>query len=375
MKIALVIPTLGPGGAERVMSVLANAWAGTGHRVTLITTASTASDFYPLDSRIKRIGLDLPAPSRNKISGLRFVGRAVSGLRAHLRLEKPDVVISFLDSMNVLTLIAAMRLGTPVIVAERSDPRMNALGLVWRTARRITYPGAKAVVVQTKSVYGWAHRFLSAGLIHQIHNPVRVQGRSRNGEQAYTSARSIVTVARLGPEKGIDILLRAFALCAVKHPDWSLVIVGEGPDRKLLEDLTERLEIRNRVQFKGLIQNPEEMLAHSDLFVLASRREGFPNTLLEALAAGLPAISTSCNSGPAEIIRHEIDGLLVPPENVDALAAAMDRLMSSEAERQGMAARAIEVYERFNSESILARWTGLARQVATAANPEGRSSS
>src|SRR5437867_3325325 len=122
------------------MALMANAWAASSHHVALLTTASAATDFYPLDPRVTRVGLGISAPSRNKLSVLRYVIQVVRKLRAELRRQSPDVVVSFLETMNVLVLLAGTRLGVPIVVGERTDPRMHNLGIIWRVLRRITYP-------------------------------------------------------------------------------------------------------------------------------------------------------------------------------------------------------------------------------------------
>ncbi|HEY6972058.1 MAG TPA: glycosyltransferase, partial [Candidatus Angelobacter sp.] len=157
--------------------------------------------------------------------------------------------------------------------------------------------------------------------------------------------------------------LPAFARIAGRHPDWSLTIIGQGPLRSKLEEQSKSLNLADRVRFAGEVTDPFSLLCAADLFVFSSRFEGFGMALAEAMACGLPAVSFDCPSGPAEIIRHEVDGILVPSENVNALAAALDRLMSDPEERKRLAARAPEAETRFNPEKILAQWQELLNQL------------
>jgi len=201
--------------------------------------------------------------------------------------------------------------------------------------------------------------------IHIIPNPVYVipdaQERRRKSE---TAEHTIVAMGRLVHQKGFDLLLEAFKQCSSRFPHWSLAILGEGHERSALESLVTRLELHWRVRFAGLVENPPAVLRGADLFVMSSRFEGFPLALIEAMACGLPVISTDCPTGPSEIIRNHVDGILVPTGDAMKLADAMERLMAHPEERNGLAARAIGVYERFGIEAIMKLWDKLLADIS-----------
>jgi glycosyltransferase involved in cell wall biosynthesis len=171
-------------------------------------------------------------------------------------------------------------------------------------------------------------------------------------------------MGRLVKQKGFDFLLQAFARCKDIHPEWSLVILGEGEERNDLESMREALGLEGRVEFRGRVKEPATILRQADLFVMSSRFEGFPLALIEAMACGLPVISTDCPTGPSEIIRNEIDGLLITPNNVEVLANAMDRLMANQSERNILGARAVGVVERFGVEQVMNMWDHLIDEVS-----------
>jgi glycosyltransferase involved in cell wall biosynthesis len=170
------------------------------------------------------------------------------------------------------------------------------------------------------------------------------------------SKPKIVSLGRLFPVKGHDILIKAFAQLAARHPQWSLVIWGEGPERPVLEALIHSFGLSGRASIPGSTKQVAACLRQGDLFVLPSRTEGFPNALTEAMACGLPVIATNCGGAIEDIVRNDENGILVPPDDVDALATAMDRIMSNPQERARLAARAPEVAERFSLERVLELW-------------------
>ena len=167
-----------------------------------------------------------------------------------------------------------------------------------------------------------------------------------------------MAMGRLVQQKGFDRLIAAFSMVAANHPDWSLTIWGEGGDRQTLEALRDRLDLQGRVALPGWTPDPFAEMREAGLFVLSSRYEGFPNVLCEAMACGVPVLSFDC-PGPRHVVRDGIDGILVPPDDVNKLAEAMDRLMADQAERERLAANGFEVTKRFGKDKIMERWERL----------------
>lgn len=346
------------------MALLANYLATRGHSVHLITMDAQRADFYPLDTRIERKTLDLQDASATLWRALWNNLHRIKELRKAICRSRPELVISFMDTTNVLTLLATRGLRAKVIVAERTNPMQYELPRQWVKLRRWLYPRADAVVTLTERVANWVREFVPHHRVHVIPNAIPpVQAVENNDEIPLPCGHIVAAMGRLIPSKGYDMLLPAFARCAAKHPDWNLLILGEGPERANLTALARELGVSERVLMPGTIQNPMPVLRRADFFVMSSRFEGMPMAVLEALACGLPVVSFDCPTGPRELIRDGIDGYLVPSENIEALTAAMDRLMSDPAERQRLAAHTPEVWQRFGADVIMAKWDSLISQV------------
>ncbi len=362
-RLTLVIHSLAQGGAERDMAHLARCWADRGDDVCLVTLDSVQQDSFPLGENIDRVGLGLVGESRNFLHALRNNRQRIRALHDVLKSRSPSTIVSFVDQMNVLTIKAARGLDDPVIVSERIDPRHHRLGRVWKWLRRSTYPHCTSQVVLTRPVREWCRQLAPHRPVHVVPNPAR---RPEIGQAASTprpdlghtapDARTLIAIGRLHPQKGFDRLIPVFARLSTLHPDWHLVILGEGEQRAELEALVTTFALDDRVHLPGWIPDVADELSRADLFVLPSRFEGFGNVVAEALACGVPVVTFDCPSGPGEIVRHDIDSLVVPPDDLDGLESALSQLMTDDQLRQQMADRAPEVLDRFSESRFLAQW-------------------
>jgi GalNAc-alpha-(1->4)-GalNAc-alpha-(1->3)-diNAcBac-PP-undecaprenol alpha-1,4-N-acetyl-D-galactosaminyltransferase len=358
MRIAFILPTFAAGGAERVANLLCNYWAEQGHDVTALTFEGAGDEqIYALDKRVALVGIDALNRSRGVASRVLTNARRVFRLRAELKAFGPDAVVAFTTEANVVAICSAMWLGVPVVVSERNQPDRPGLGRFTRAARRLSYPLATALVVQTAAIAEWS-RARFAIPVHVVPNPVRLASWVEV-PRTERATKQIVAAGRLVPQKGFDVLIASFAALADAFPDWRLVIYGEGVQREGLEAEARRHALGERIALPGIRKDMPAALAAADLFVLSSRYEGYPNVLLEALASGCAVVATDCPGATAEILEGGKYGLLVEPGNVTALTAALERMMSDETLRRRFAAQAREAVSALDVGTVGRRWLEL----------------
>jgi len=356
VRLTVVISSLSAGGAERVLSDMANYWSEKGFAISFITLDSRDDDFYILNPDVQRYALALLHGPNTPWGIIRKHTLRLFWMRNAIKKSRPDVIICFMDRMNVATLLATRGLKIPVIISERTEPRIHKIGPLWSLLRRLTYPSAQALVVQTESVKKWATKFYTENRLFVIPNPVSAPGTRKITDPKFSLPKQfIVSMGRMDKYKGFDLLIQAFSKVN-NNNNWELVLIGEGKERSNLRKLTEQLGISSIVHMPGRIKYPDSILRHAKIYVLSSLYEGFPNALLEAMRAGIAVISFDCPSGPAEIIRHGVDGMLVPAQDSEALVQSMARLMQDENLRQSLAYHAPEVTERFSLEKIMRQW-------------------
>jgi GalNAc-alpha-(1->4)-GalNAc-alpha-(1->3)-diNAcBac-PP-undecaprenol alpha-1,4-N-acetyl-D-galactosaminyltransferase len=352
-RLLLIVGSLQAGGAERQLSEMANYWSARGVQVTLATWhGPEVADFYILDRTIERVHLGVNG-SRVRLLSLVQVLGGVMRLRRLIRTSRPNSVLSFIDVSNVCTIVAAAGLGVRVVVAERTHPALRlSMGASWRLLRRLCYRYADLVIAQTHDAAAWLERNCRAR--------VRVIPNALRELPSLVCEREplIIAVGRLTAEKGFDLLLRAFARLQRRFPEWRVAIVGEGAERDALLKLREELHLTQRVELLGEVREVDRWLARASLLVHPSRREGFPNAVLEAMGMGVAVISADCRAGPAELIDDGINGRLVPVDDVETLELVMMELMASAASREALGREAHKVRLRFGREQIMERWRG-----------------
>lgn len=370
MKLLFFIHSLEGGGAQRVVVNLANHFAGLGWEVRLVTLANEAGDVYALSGNIDRVVLDLASESATPVAGLLQNLRRIKALRRILRQTRPDVAVAMMATANILLAFAAFGLsGIRTIGSERIHPPQSPLGGLWEMLRRFSYAWLDAVVALTGKSADWIWENTRAKQVVVIPNaatwPLPKYPPHLPPEVACKPGRQVVLgVGRLDGQKGFDWLIDAFAEVAQGHPQWDLVIVGDGPQAASLRSQIDHAGLAQRVFLPGRVGNVSDWYARADLYVLSSRYEGFPNTLIEAMAQGLPVISFDCDTGPADLVRQHVDGILVKTGDVQELAFALQKLMDEPQTRGQLAARAVEVRERFSMDRVADLWSCLFQTIA-----------
>lgn len=373
LRVAFFLSDLDAGGAQRTIVNLVNALPPDLVAAELVVGRNTGAARNWLDKRRHLVDLGC-ARSRG----------AFLPLRRYLAAVRPDVLVATMVDANIIAALASrLSAHRPRLIVRETNPHRarGDIGRLRRLAVRWAYGQADAVVALSQGVAGelTADYGLDARRVVTIHNPVDTEGWRRRAQAARQAAAPwgsfgagapvLVAVGRLIRQKGFDLLLRALVKCEGAGRKARLIIVGEGPERAALTALAQELGVADRVLMAGFIADPAAYYAHAEVFVLPSRWEGFGHVIVEAMACGAPVIAFDCPYGPADILGAGEGGVLVPPEDVDALAAAIDRLLGDTQERARLASGAASAAERFSQPRIAAAYARLIETVAAGQLP------
>lgn len=342
-RIVFIIGSMRRGGAERVISILANNYAERGYGVDILTLLDDSND-YVLNSNI----IVKPIFNKNQ-SRIKQSLTWILTIRKYVRKNKPDTIVSFIARINIITLLACLGLNKKVIVSERNDPRADGRSIIVKMATWLLYPIASCVVFQTKwAQFCFSKKIQSKSMI--IPNPINVVSKVSSKKE-----KKIIAVGRLFEQKNHEMLIRAFKKVHEDYPDYKLYIYGEGELREKLTLQIQQLKLVETVFMPGNVLKIHEKMADAEIFVLSSNYEGLSNALLEAMTIGLPCISTDC-AGSNEIIINGENGILIPIGSEKELIKSIKLLISNQNLRCKLSLASIKTAKSFNADIVNSKW-------------------
>ena len=355
MKIDFYISSLSGGGAEKVLTTLAKAFARDGHEVSIVSLEKRPQ-FYPVDEKVKLIKYE------NKKSGMGAALEDIRNIRKHIKVSKADVSISFLSRCNLSVLLASLFRKGKVVVCDRNNP-LKEHGKPVFFLSNLLYMRADKVMVQTEQIKTFYQTFLQKK-IGVIENPLDkdVLDAQVNG-RTFAREKTILSMGRLEPQKDFKTLIHAFRNIADRYPEWQVKIFGVGDGKRELAELIESLGLENRVALCGRTEAPFYEMSKASIFVLSSYYEGFPNVLCEAMYAGDLCIASDCVSGPRELIEQNENGWLFPVEDKETLTRLLEACIMQESQLEQVRDKARNSVKRLYLENNLRLWKDMINEV------------
>lgn len=356
MKIVFFIGGLIKGGAERVTCNLSNYLVDKGHEVEILTMSE--SDSYPLDKRVTRSVLLKDEERKGFLNNTLL---RIKRLKSYLKQTKCDCYVVMLPVTIVLLLSMKKYAQAPIIASERCYPAVLSQ-IAQRLLLLLLCKRASGWVFQTPQARDWYGKRTGKSKVRIIPNAINEAFLRPiyDGERK----KEIVAIGRMSSQKNYPLLLNAFSQVALDFVEYRLQILGEGELRSELESQVLQLHIEDKVDMPGYVTDIPERLYKATLYVLPSDYEGMPNTLMEAMALGLPCIATDCDGGGSSfLIDNEKNGILVPKGDVDALAKAMRRMLSDKDFADMCGKKAHKICDRLSPDSIYGQWESFIKEL------------
>ena len=344
-KILFIIGSLSNGGAERVVATLSAGLSEIGYKITIVTIFDD-KNIYVTDNQIKIVSIK--SDSKNKV--LKSY-KIVKNLRKHL--HNADVVISFTAKINMYVILANSFLKKRIIVSERSDPSKNPANKITQQTRNFLYNYVDALVCQTPDALEYFPKGVQKKSVI-IPNPLPDNLPNWNESK---DNKTIITACRLNKVKNLPMLIRAFKLINDKRTDYKLKIYGTGEIREELLQLVYKLNLQENVELPGFTQDIHNEMSKSSLFVISSDYEGTSNSMLEALAIGLPVISTDAPIGGARMfIKNNYNGILVNVGDVEGLANSILKIIDNPSFAKNLSKNTRNIRNDLNKDKIIKEW-------------------
>ena len=353
MRIMFIIDSLISGGAERVMSVIANRFAELGYDVSILSKAHIPS-FFILNEDVKLVYPDQTVNYRNKFTIFYTRLNLYISIYRYLRNNRPDLVIPFSTNTNGVTILICKVLRLSVIASEHNNFKLNLNSIpVWFIKRHI-YPMANVLTVLTyRDKDEYYARFMKNVTV--MPNPLALDPLENN---AIVKRDKIILVAgelSRSYQKGFDNLMEIFAQISGNYPEWQLIIAGSG-NTGPLELMIKKLNLVNKVQLAGEVSDMQSLMRKCSIFALTSRWEGLPMVLLEAMSQGMACIAFDCFTGPRELITHRQDGILVKDQDKGQFVADLEELLNDRELSMNLGRNAIEKSKQYLPDSIMKKW-------------------
>ena len=362
-KVLFAVPTNTSGGAERVLTTLANEFVAQGYKVVFVNY-DCDSMFYPLDHRIKLVKMNIGfgnAKGICKLIKVPFVEiRRYCAVKKCLKSERPDAVVAFLKTSEILFGVASIRLKIPFITSLRNDISVYSGSL--KLFRKLAYPRIRAVVCQTMQVKKGLDSTINCNNV-VIPNPLAPEAVSAKNYIGIARSKKVISVGRLHSQKNFMLFIDAVELLLLDHPEYrsySFLIFGEGPMRKELSLEIKKKKLGRNVVLCGEVENALASNNDASLYVMPSNYEGFPNALVEAMANGIPSISTNFPSGAArQLIGKNERGWLIPVGDKEKLARTMHYVLSNPNNADQKASNAVKFTSAFRRSEVAQKWIEL----------------
>ncbi|MDR6301795.1 glycosyltransferase family 4 protein [Mesonia maritima] len=341
-RILITVPTLEGGGMERAALNFAIALKEKGFLVKIFTV-SNDKVYFDIPNGIEIIH------GKKRTKDIYLIPISLYKLRKLAKSFQPNIVLSFSGKISPYIILALVGVKTSTVPFHRSSPYVT-YGKLNNILSSLLYPKCKSIVVQTseaKSIF--EDKFQNKNVI-VVPNPIRKLNIDKNTEKQ----KIIINVSRLVKGKGLDNLIEIFY--SIGDKDWNLYILGDGCMRQSLEDLVVKLNIQDKVKFLGFQKNVDYYLSKSSIFAFTSESEGFPNSLLEAMCAGVACVSFDCPTGPSEMIINGKNGFLIEMGNNKEFSEKLEKLMNNEDLRNKFSIEAKKLNDYHNPEVIMSKF-------------------
>ncbi|TDE37178.1 glycosyltransferase family 4 protein [Nonomuraea mesophila] len=374
MKIRyMLLHAYGMGGTIRTVVNQANAMVQAGHDVEIVSVVRRrTSPQFAIDERVRVWALVDQRDGIASDSLARKVWRRARGkivpygeFAAEYFTERVEgAVIDYVSDLEggilvttrpALNLISARRGSRKVIRVAQEHMNLGSYHQAVREQIAKHYDRFDAVTVLTETSVNEYRPLLSSTPVVRIPNAVAMEGR----EHSDLTNPVVIAVGRLVPQKGFDMLIKAYAAIAPEFPDWRLRIFGTGPSKDRLQQRLDEFDVGDRIRLMGRSDRIHEELAQSSVYALSSRIEGLPMAMIEAMGHALPIVAFDCPTGPGDVLRHDVDGVLVPPRDIEALSEALRRVMSDPALRRRLGAAAAETAHKYTPQVVMPQWERL----------------